>query len=87
MFFKKLLAIFSCIQKNMEKISNFRIHYLFILIFYLQQMGALVGAEFLTLFKGFMYIRKIVAFLFTARPFVFVFFPVLFFKKKVFKLV
>ena len=77
----------------MGKISNFRIHYLFILIFYLQQMGALVGAEFLTLFKGFMYIRKIVAFLFTARPFVFVVFPVLFFKKKkeeeeeVFKLV
>ena len=55
-------------------------------------MGALVDAEFPTLFEGFMYIRKIVAFLFTARPFVFVFFPVLFFKKKkkeeeVFKLV
>ena len=45
-------------------------------------MGALVDAEFPTLFEGFMYIRKIVAFLFTARPFVFVFFPVLFFKKK-----
>lgn len=66
----------------MGKIYNFRTHYLFILIFYFQQMRALVGAEFPTLFEGFIYVRKIVAFLFTARPFVFVFFPVLFFKKK-----
>ena len=62
----------------MGKIYNFRTHYLFIFIFYLQQMRALVGAEFPTLFEGFIYVRKIVAFLFTARPFV----PVLFLKKK-----
>ena len=50
-------------------------------------MGALVGAEFPTLVKGFIYVRKIVAFLFTAKPFVFVFFSGLFLKKKkVFKL-
>ena len=66
----------------MGKISSFRTHYLFILIFYLQQMGALVGAEFPTLVKGFIYVRKIVAFLFTAKPFVFVFFSGLFLKKK-----
>lgn len=62
----------------MGKNYSFKTNYLFTLIIYLQKMGAQFNAEFLALFKSFNSDRKIVAFLFTARPFVFVWVPVFF---------